>query len=101
MDRAAVHPSVQTPRPPITVAAMGPRMLRLAAERTDGTILWLAGPTTIASHVRPALAAARPPAWEEPREVGGADEELTLRRRPPGQDRAAQARAHRGKHIAH
>ena len=29
------------------LAAMGPRMLRLAGSRTAGTILWLSGPTAI------------------------------------------------------
>ena len=42
------------------LAAMGPRMLRMAATRTDGTVLWLAGPNAIRDHVAPALAAARP-----------------------------------------
>lgn len=32
---AAVHPSVQSPRPPITIAAMGPRMMRYAATYGD------------------------------------------------------------------
>ncbi len=32
---AAVHPSVQDPRPPITIAAMGPRMMRYAAAHAD------------------------------------------------------------------
>jgi F420-dependent oxidoreductase-like protein len=41
--------------PPVLVAAMGPRMLRLAGERTDGTILWLSGPRTIAETIKPAL----------------------------------------------
>jgi alkanesulfonate monooxygenase SsuD/methylene tetrahydromethanopterin reductase-like flavin-dependent oxidoreductase (luciferase family) len=35
VDRAAVHESVQDPRPPITVAAMGPRMMRYAAGHAD------------------------------------------------------------------
>ena len=35
VEAAAVHPSVQDPRPPITIAAMGPRMMRYAAERAD------------------------------------------------------------------
>ena len=35
VDAAAVHPSVQQPRPPITVAAMGPRMMRYAAAHAD------------------------------------------------------------------
>lgn len=46
--------------PGLLLAAMGPRMLRMAAERADGTILWLAGPKTIREHIRPALEAARP-----------------------------------------
>jgi alkanesulfonate monooxygenase SsuD/methylene tetrahydromethanopterin reductase-like flavin-dependent oxidoreductase (luciferase family) len=51
--------------PSIIVAAMGPRMLRLAATHADGVILWLAGPRTIAETIRPTLdeaaeAAARP-----------------------------------------
>ena len=35
VDSAAVHPSLQDPRPPITVAAMGPRMMRYAAAHSD------------------------------------------------------------------
>ena len=51
--------------PTVMVAAMGPRMLRLAGERTDGTILWLSGPRAIAQQIKPALdqaaaAAGRP-----------------------------------------
>jgi F420-dependent oxidoreductase-like protein len=45
-------------QPAVLLAAMGPRMLRLAGERTDGTILWLSGPKTIAKHIKPALEAA-------------------------------------------
>lgn len=35
VDGATVHPSVQSPRPPITIAAMGPRMMRYAATYAD------------------------------------------------------------------
>jgi F420-dependent oxidoreductase-like protein len=42
----------------VLLAAMGPRMLELAGARTDGTILWLSGPKTIAQHIRPALGKA-------------------------------------------
>jgi 5,10-methylenetetrahydromethanopterin reductase len=59
--------SAEPPR--VLLAAMGPRMLKLAATRTDGSILWLAGPPTIESHVRPALEAARPAELGEPRIV--------------------------------
>lgn len=51
--------------PPVLLAAMGPRMLRLAGERADGTILWLSGPKVIAERIKPAVdeaaaAAGRP-----------------------------------------
>jgi F420-dependent oxidoreductase-like protein len=57
---------------PVQLAALGPVMLRLAGERTDGTILWLADERAIASHVVPditraAEAAGRP----APRIVAG------------------------------
>jgi F420-dependent oxidoreductase-like protein len=59
-------------RTPILLAALGPVMLRLAGERTDGTILWMADERAIASHVVPhitraAEAAGRP----APRIVAG------------------------------
>ncbi len=44
--------------PSVMLAAMGPRMLQLAGSRTDGTILWLSGPRTIAEVIRPTLEAA-------------------------------------------
>jgi F420-dependent oxidoreductase-like protein len=57
---------------PILLAALGPRMLQLCGERSDGTILWMADEQAIASHVVPTLtraaeAAGRPP----PRVVAG------------------------------
>ena len=54
------------------LAALGPQMLQLAGERTDGTILWLADERAIGEHVAPritkAAAAAGRPA---PRIVAG------------------------------
>jgi F420-dependent oxidoreductase-like protein len=44
--------------PKVLLAAMGPRMLRLAGERTDGSILWLSGPKAIAEQIKPPLDAA-------------------------------------------
>jgi len=41
--------------PEVLLAAMAPVMLRLAGEVADGTILWMTGPKTIASHVAPKL----------------------------------------------
>ncbi|WP_101785144.1 TIGR03564 family F420-dependent LLM class oxidoreductase [Nonomuraea indica] len=43
---------------PVLVAALAPRMLRLAGSRTAGTVLWMTGPRTVAEHVAPALTAA-------------------------------------------
>jgi alkanesulfonate monooxygenase SsuD/methylene tetrahydromethanopterin reductase-like flavin-dependent oxidoreductase (luciferase family) len=43
---------------PVLLAALGPVMLRLAGERTDGTILWLADERAIGEHIAPAITAA-------------------------------------------
>lgn len=44
--------------PGLLVAALGPRMLRAAAELADGTVTWMTGPTTLAEHTIPTLRAA-------------------------------------------
>lgn len=43
---------------PLLVAALGPRMLRLAGELADGTVTWMTGPATVAEHIVPSIAAA-------------------------------------------
>ncbi|NMO05041.1 LLM class F420-dependent oxidoreductase [Gordonia sp. TBRC 11910] len=45
-------------RVPVLVAAMGEVMLKLAARRTDGTVLWMTGPATVEAHVAPIITAA-------------------------------------------
>ena len=40
---------------PVLLAALGPRMLQLCGERTDGTILWMADERAIGSHIVPTL----------------------------------------------
>lgn len=40
---------------PVVIAAMAPVMLRLAGERTDGTILWMTGAQGIREHVAPRI----------------------------------------------
>ena len=53
--------TLSTPGPtpvPLLLAALGPRMLRLAAEYTDGTVLWMTGAATVASHIVPTITAA-------------------------------------------
>jgi F420-dependent oxidoreductase-like protein len=43
---------------PVLVAALGEQMLRLAGTVTDGTVTWMTGPATLASHTVPTIAAA-------------------------------------------
>ncbi len=53
--------TLSTPGPtpvPLLLAALGPRMLRLAAEYADGTVLWMTGPATVRSHIVPTITAA-------------------------------------------
>ena len=40
---------------PLLVAALGPVMLKLAGEMADGTVTWMTGPNTLASHIIPAI----------------------------------------------
>ncbi len=73
---------------PVLLAALGPVMLRLAGERTDGTILWLADEKAIESHVVPHLTKAAEGAGRPaPRVVAGVPVCLC---RPDEVDRAAE-----------
>lgn len=57
---------------PVLIAALGPMMLRLAGERTDGTILWMADEKAIGGHIAPAInAAAEAAGRPSPRIVAG------------------------------
>ncbi len=57
---------------PLLIAALGDRMLQLAGEYTDGTILWMTGPSTIEDHIRPKMTAAAQEAGRPaPRIVAG------------------------------
>jgi F420-dependent oxidoreductase-like protein len=57
---------------PVLLAALGPRMLQLCGERTDGTILWMADERAISSHVVPNLTrAAQAAGRRAPRVVAG------------------------------
>ena len=64
-----MHSRIQVPGPTpgLMLAALGPKMLALASERTSGTITWMTGPKTIASHIRPGIGsgaiAAGVPVW--------------------------------------
>jgi F420-dependent oxidoreductase-like protein len=57
---------------PVLIAALGPVMLKIAGERTDGTILWLADERAIGNHVAPAITSAAEAAGRPaPRIVAG------------------------------
>lgn len=43
---------------PTVVAALGPQMLKAAAELADGTLTWCTGPATLADHTIPTITAA-------------------------------------------
>lgn len=57
---------------PVLVAALGPKMLQLAAERTAGTVTWMTGPRTLADHTVPTITAAADAAGTGPMRVVGA-----------------------------
>jgi len=69
----APEQSVATEHPvPVLVAALGPRLLRLAGAQADGVILWMAPPKAIETHVVPTLTAAADDAGRPaPRVVAG------------------------------
>ena len=50
---------VPSARPfPILIAALGPRMLRIAGELSEGTVTWMVGPRTLGEHIVPRIDAA-------------------------------------------
>jgi len=44
--------------PSLLIAALGPVMLELAGSQTDGTVLWMTGRKTVATHIAPTINAA-------------------------------------------
>jgi F420-dependent oxidoreductase-like protein len=60
-DSYRVHSPLDVTDPtdmPVLLAALGPTMLRIAGERTAGTILWMADERAIGDHVVPRITAA-------------------------------------------
>ena len=57
---------------PVLVSALGPRLLRVAGEVADGTVLWMAPPRAIEEHIAPKVHAAADGAGRpSPRIVAG------------------------------
>jgi len=62
--------TARTGRVPVLLAALAPRMLALAGQQTDGTVLWMTGPATVRDYVVPAITeAARAAGRPSPRVV--------------------------------
>jgi F420-dependent oxidoreductase-like protein len=72
-DWTARAPDVSLEHPvPVLLAALGPRLLRVAGELADGVVLWMAPTRAIESHVAPRLRAAAAAAGRPaPRIVAG------------------------------
>ena len=51
---------------PVLIAALAPRLLRVAGELADGTILWMANARSIETHVAPRINAAAQSAGKPP-----------------------------------
>ncbi|GGV17816.1 LLM class F420-dependent oxidoreductase [Actinomadura cremea] len=59
-------------RMPVMLAALGPVMLKIAGERADGTVLWMADERAVADHVAPRITKAAEEAGRPaPRIVAG------------------------------
>lgn len=81
---------------PVLLAALGPAMLRIAGERADGTILWMADQRAIGEHVAPRInAAAEAAGRDRPRVVAGVPVTLCA---PTDVD---DARAHASEVLGH
>jgi F420-dependent oxidoreductase-like protein len=74
-DRFSVHSPVDVTdafEMPVLIAALGPTMLRIAGERTGGTILWMADERAIGDYVVPRITdAARSAGRSQTRVVAG------------------------------
>jgi F420-dependent oxidoreductase-like protein len=74
-DELALHGIQAQPLPQpvqVLVAALGPRLLRVAGELADGTILWMANARAVESHVAPRITQAAADAGRPaPRIVAG------------------------------
>lgn len=58
--------------PPVSIAALGPKMLELAGRVADGTVTWMTGPTTLAAHIVPTITAAARDAGRPAPAIGAA-----------------------------
>ncbi len=95
----SVHSPIDIADPmpmPVLIAALAPRMLKLAATLAEGTILWMADERAVAEYVVPTISAAAADACRPaPRVVAGVP--VTLCRN----DEAEAVRAHTSEALGH
>lgn len=98
-DTFRVHSPVdvgETGPVPVLLAALGPTMLRIAGERADGTVLWMADERAIGEHVAPRITEAATAAGRRPpRVVAGVPVALC------GDDEVDDARAMASETLGH
>jgi F420-dependent oxidoreductase-like protein len=81
---------------PVLVAALAPRMLRIAGELAEGTITWMCGPKTIGTHIVPKISEAASNAGKlQPRVCVGLPVAVTDDV-PPAFEKAANVFSHYG-----
>jgi alkanesulfonate monooxygenase SsuD/methylene tetrahydromethanopterin reductase-like flavin-dependent oxidoreductase (luciferase family) len=57
------------PAPQLILAALGPRMVRLAGELADGAATWMTGPKALGAHIVPTITKAAADAGRRPPRV--------------------------------
>lgn len=60
---------VEAPVPELLIAALGPKMLELAGQVSNGTVTWMVGPKTLAEHIAPTINAAASAAGRPPPQI--------------------------------
>lgn len=76
---------------PVLIAALGPKMLALAGAVADGTVTWMTGPATLASHIVPSITAAAEEAGRDTPRIVGALPVLVTDDEGDGRVRAGKA----------
>lgn len=79
------------PTPPVLLAALAPAMLGLAGREADGTLTWMVGPKTLASHIVPRISVAAEKAGRTPPRIVAGLPVLVTDDADAGRQRAAKS----------
>jgi 5,10-methylenetetrahydromethanopterin reductase len=94
-----MNAAISAPAPhsvPVMLAALAPRMLKLAGARTDGTILAWTGPATVRDHVAPIITSAAEAAGRPVPRIASMLPVCVTDDVPGARERAAKVFAHYG-----